>query len=768
MNRSRLKRVTAWTAGALAVPLLLLAGMTAWLLFTTSGARWIAGTVTQRFAPQVKYGALDGTIAGVLEVRDFRFEGGAEQAKIRIERITVDPTLSMLLSRTLRIERATVAGLTFTLPEQPKEDEEDQPLWVEPPLDVVVREFALADARVFEGREQLVQVRQLGVAARWSRDELVIERLELLPGDIAGSLSASGRITPEGNTVRGALKARWRDVVIPEKLAGRTLASEGELDLDGTPDRFAARGKLDFGPPEDLAHIELAINGTNRAATIRTFDVTQRAGRLSLAGDVQYDPRLAWNLTARADDFNPGAFAAQWPGRIDLDFATRGALAEQGPRGTVRIATLSGELRGRPLAGKGEMEFAAPSRLAGVVELASGKSRITVRGETDEAINATVDLRVAVLNDWIPDTRGSLTGQFRVRGAWPKLSIEGSADGKSLAVGARRDANGQDAAAAKVGSVHVAASVETPLDPQGKIEITARDVQAAGLKFKNAHLNGSGNQVKHQVVLEASGDRLDAVVRIAGGITKGGWSGELAKLELDATEVARLALRAPARVVYDAGAFSITESCFVSDESSLCLAANLERDGALQASYSFDRVQLGLANALAPDALPGQLRGELRGAGKVRRTPDGQWFGDARIASPSAQLVLLDEEPGESALGQHTFLLYENLDVQANLEGTRGSARLSAGLDHGGKVAGNVSMSNLTAAAPALRGDVSASMPTLAPFTAFVPTVANLDGSVDARIQIGGTTSAPELTGNVAGHEAAGGSGSARHRVARG
>ena len=107
------------------------------------------------------------------------------------------------------------------------------------------------------------------------------------------------------------------------------------------------------------------------------------------------------------------------------------------------------------------------------------------------------------------------------------------------------------------------------------------------------------------------------------------------------------------------------------------------------------------------------------------------------------------KSPAESVLGQRTFLLYENLDVQANLEGTTASARLTAGLDHGGKIAGAVALSNLTAAAPALRGDISASMPTLAPFAAFVPTVANLDGAVDAKSRSAGTIAAPEITGNV-------------------
>ena len=60
--------------GSLVALLLLLVGLVAWLLFTTSGARWVAGTVTSRFAPQVKYARIDGTIAGELDVTDFRFE----------------------------------------------------------------------------------------------------------------------------------------------------------------------------------------------------------------------------------------------------------------------------------------------------------------------------------------------------------------------------------------------------------------------------------------------------------------------------------------------------------------------------------------------------------------------------------------------------------------------------------------------------------------------------------------------------------------------
>jgi translocation and assembly module TamB len=377
-----------------------------------------------------------------------------------------------------------------------------------------------------------------------------------------------------------------------------------------------------------------------------------------------------------------------------------------------------------------------------------------VRGESASRIDATVDLAVASLNDWVPDTSGSLTGRFRVRGVWPKLTIDGGAQGNRIVYRAATE-DGRNAAARKpqelvrLGNVRVTATVDTPLDPTGKLEVVASRIQVAGWQFASARVVGSGNPAKHRATLDADGDKLDFGVTLAGGLTKTGWSGELSRLELEAPELARLALRAPARVVYDAGDFSIAESCFAGDDGSVCLAANLRQSGALDASYRIEQLSLGLANVLAPEAMPGQLRGDLRGAGKVRRAEDGQWFGEARIESPSARLTLADDGAAESALGQHTYLIYENLAVTADLAGTRAQARVTAGLDHGGRLEGELGLGNLTAAAPTLRGTVTASMPTLAPFAAFVPTAANLDGAVNAKIQIGGTVTAPEFTGNV-------------------
>jgi translocation and assembly module TamB len=732
-------KIALWSGGTLVFLLVAVLAAISWVLFTTSGARWVAEVATSRFAPMVRYATLDGTIAGELVVTDFRFEGDPTTAKIRVAKMTVDPTLRMLFSRVLRIDRASVEGLVLTLPTEEKPDEPDEPLWVEPPLEIVVNDFALRDGRVLKGDESLLTVKQLGIAARWSREAIEIERLELLPGDIEGEIDVKGRITPAGQTLRGVLDARWRKVVVPESLAGRVLHSEGELHIDGTPEKYAAKGELDVGPPGDMTHAVLDVSGTDQRAELRTLELRQRAGRFGVTGTVEFQP-VSWDLAANAQDFNPGALLAEWPGKLNLAITTRGVLAEAGPWGNVSIGRLDGVLRGRPIAGNGDIEFAAPDTLSGALQVKSGKSRVAVRGNNDgkQGIDATVELAVASLGDWLPDTAGSLTGDFRVRGVWPKLTIAGTAAGKSLAFAENR-----------VGALALNATVESPLDPSGKLRATATKVSAAGFEFSRVSVSASGNQSKHELAVEADGEKLDATVALAGGLKGAGWHGQLTKLTLALPEVANLALRAPSTIVIANGSFDISQTCLADADSALCVAAKVQQSGVLEASYSFEKVPLALANALAPEAMPGQLRGDVEGRGEIKRDADGQWLGDARISSPAARLVMIDEEGDTTALGQRTWLIYENLELHAELRGMNATASLTAALMNGGSLKAHVGASNLTAEAPAIEGRIEASFPTLAPFGAFVPTIANLDGAVNADIRLGGTIKAPEVTGNV-------------------
>ena len=542
--------------------------------------------------------------------------------------------------------------------------------------------------------------------------------------------------------MRAALKARWKDVVVPKNPAGRVLASRGEIELQGTPKDYAVKGALDVGPPNELVHVVVDASGTDARAELRHLELRQSAGQLALSGTVEFKP-VAWSLFAKASDFNPGALFTGWNGRINIDAHSRGLLAEEGPRGKLEIATLSGELRGRPIAGEGNVEFAAPSTLVGDLRVSSGKSRIAVKGSSADRnqIDAMVDLAVASLGDWVPDTQGSLTGQFTVRGVWPKLTVAGAADGKSLGMGENQ-----------VARIHVDATIASPLDPDGKVRAVATQVTVGGRQFAQVTLDASGNQAKHRVAVSADSERFDGAVELAGGLTKTGWRGELVRLQFHAPDIANLTLREPSRVVYDSGSFSLSQTCLEDKPTVLCTALKFEATGVLDAGYSFERVPLKLANTLAPDALSGELQGEVQGHGRVRHGANGQWIGDLAVTSESAHLVLAQGEAGHAAAAlanQGTLLIYEDLDIQADFAGMKANAKLTAKLEHGGSVSASMTASDLNAPAPRIAGKIHAAMPTLAPFGVFVPAVANLDGAVNAEIEVGGTTAKPEFTGTI-------------------
>ena len=205
-------------------------------------------------------------------------------------------------------------------------------------------------------------------------------------------------------------------------------------------------------------------------------------------------------------------------------------------------------------------------------------------------------------------------------------------------------------------------------------------------------------------------------------------------------------------MVYDSGSFSLSQTCLEDKPTVLCTALKFEATGVLDAGYSFERVPLKLANTLAPDALSGELQGDVQGHGRVRRGADGQWIGDLAVTSQSARLVMAQGEavPAAAALAnQGTLLIYEDLVMQADFAGMKANAKLTAKLAHGGSVSASMTASELNAPAPRIAGKIHAAMPTLAPFGAFVPAVANLDGAVNAEIDVGGTMARPEFTGSI-------------------
>lgn|GEM_PF-204301 len=601
---------------------------------------------------------------------------------------------------------------------------------------------------------------------RYKEEVLAIEQLTLIDPAGRGTLSAEGDVRfgeaaasaargaggqaepspaapagPDDDSSQGPpfyadLRVRWNGVQLPREWVGQPLATQGELKVLGSLAMFDAGGQLALGPPGKLADIAIDISGTTERVHVKRFEILQPGGSLAAQGDVQLSPAIGWQLNAQARTFDPGALVAGWPGKLGFEFDTRGEMTPRGPNASLNLKDLSGTLRGRPIAGHADLTLNPQKVIAGDLALSSGRSTVLVTGRGGQALDLDTQLQVASLEDWVPMAQGSLQGKFHISGTWPRLAINGAAQGNALAF-----------AGSSVRTVSVTADMRNPLEPAGTINVAASDIVSAGFEISSLQLDASGDEKAHTAHLKTTGQPASVEVRIQGGRDgPDGWAGAVEELNLAVTGIAPLSLRAPANVAFNPREFSVSESCLQGDQISACIAAEQNEARELNAKYTLEHLPLGLIAALAAPEMPFQVEAVIEGNGNIRRTPEGALFGQAEITSASGRI----SEAGASAQEEaaDALLSYEGLAMRAQLEGESANATLQLGFTGGGNLAGEVQVGELLSASPTVDGKATLTIADLSPVGLFVPQLADVHGSGEANVQVTGTVTAPNITGN--------------------
>jgi translocation and assembly module TamB len=874
-----MKRWVKWLIGSVAGVLLIAVLGVLWLLNTQSGARTAVALAHSALKDSLRIGAVEGTLAGPLTVRDVRYSDAASGLAVTVDQATLDLALRALFATRIHVVSAEIAGLDVALGES-HEDEPattDEPFTLEAPVDIVIERFALRKARVHRDGEELVGVRSAAFAGRWigrtiqveqldvnanqgeirfagkvsqadayqgegngrfrwrageqefagtlqananERDALVIvglteplradldvtltqrptlpwrfkldvpafdPRERLLPdaslerlaaqlqgeGTMAqgvvrgvidlngeplefkalrfehaddllqlgaeilaggGTLQADGTVQLAAQPVSAKFDAQWGELTIPERWVGQVLRTRGQLAFEGSADAYRANGEILLGPPDQVANIHLALAGSPQRIDFEQFDIVQPKGRLAAKGTVELEPRLAWTFDASANRFNPGNFAVDWPGDLSFTLATQGDIDDVGPQAHVQLQDLRGQLRGRTLAGRADIQLARNKLFSGIADLRSGASRVRLDARPGDAIDATARIEVASLDDWLPNAGGSVQGRFDVTGVWPELRIDGRARARNLQLDE-----------SSVQSLQLALEVNNPLEPNGAVDVTLTGVAAAGMELERVKLRADGNQAEHRLQLDARGQPISTRVALTGGLQEQTWRGEVQRLDLDVEKVANLALQNPVEVLYSPAESRVSDACFVDGDIRLCLAGQMQEAGTLQANYSLQNIPLALASAFAGEDSAIAIAGTLEGEGRIERNEDGQFNGDANLRSARAEINQRAVE-GDAPV---RLLVFEDLQFAANLAGESATAQLGARLNESGSLRGEVTAAGIDAPNPQIDGAVSLSLPSIAILEAFAPQVANVQGRIDLRADVGGTVEEPQIAGEL-------------------
>lgn len=565
--------------------------------------------------------------------------------------------------------------------------------------------------------------------AQFSHDfhTLSLQQLRLGSPQVKGSVEASGTVQLAAKPLSAQLDIRWNDLQLPAELVGQALASHGELKASGSADQYHAEGDVAIGPPGKPAQLALNLDGTPQRVILHTLALKQAQGGLQASGTLTLQPTLAWQVEATADKLDPGQLFAGWKGSLDFDIASSGSLPKDGPDATLEIRQLAGKLRERAIGGHGKLHLSPGEVVDGQLDLASGGSTVKLLARPGNSNDADLQLAIASLGDWLPNAGGRLDGHFNIRGRQPKLSINGQLHGQSLAWQQQ-----------KVDALQLIVGIPDISHPAGKLDLQTRGVYLQGLLFQQLDLLAEGSQGDHRLDVHARGSQLSGSLALHGALKGSRWNGTLSTLNLEPQGMPGWRLLQPAQLSYDDGAMSLSELCLSAGDPQLCVAAKQGKPGNLDASYRLQALPLALLlNASGNADLPMRADGVIEGSGKIRRSAAGALSGNASIGSERGSISYTDhaDEP---------LLRYDQLRVDADLSPANQRIVVKGGLDDGGRIDGQVTISG---AQQALGGQLGLRLNNLAFIELFSSEVASVKGSVDGNFRFAGTLKQSAVTG---------------------
>lgn len=558
------------------------------------------------------------------------------------------------------------------------------------------------------------------------KQRIMLQQLVLTSPQIKGTLQGRGVVDLATASPTADLHLTWKDVLVPADLAGQELASAGDITLNGSAEQYRVKGKIDAGPPQHPTHLSLDLNGTPKQVLLDSLAINQAKGHLDTRGTLTLQPLMGWDLSVQGENFDPGQLLAGWDGALDIDLTTQGQLADAGPDATLALDKLQGTLRQRQLKGHGKLHVTPERIVNGKLQLASGHSTVDIdaRGKTQNHIDLTLAIRS--LNDWLPDASGALTGHVAVTGKWPKLAARGHIAGQKLAL----DENHVD-------DLKLDFDISDISHPGGNLDLQGRQIRTSGLRFATLSLTGHGNADRHTVKLDARGEPLSLNMSLSGHMQGDAWNGTLSELRLEPQGMPAWTLEQPARLAWDDGRASLSETCLTAGDPRLCVAAKQSRDGALDASYHLQAIPLALIVTAVGDDLPMRADGVINGDGTLARSANGELGGHATLVSPQGSIHYTDRP-------DTPLLAYRDFNIKADLAPDRQHVTVNARLDKGGQLNGDVSINGPQ---QDLDGEVTLRLESLAPIELFTSEVADVEGRLDGRFRLAGTLDAPDIQG---------------------
>lgn len=290
---------------------------------------------------------------------------------------------------------------------------------------------ALDLAQVFpEQAETLANLSQWQgkIRINGSTSEVQVEQLEL--SQINGPATLTGDASWQQENGQISANIDWHELTWNS--SEQSLGSEqGSLRLSGRQDDYQLEGQAQLSaadyPPGQFV---LRGKGDENQFQLEQLHVDWLGGEIQAAGELSWQPQLAWTLNLSSKAINPQALVPALAGELNLQAQTRGQQEGDDWDALLELKQLSGTLQGRPLGGQGSLRYRQGQLSSAGLKLNSGATELLLQSapapadpipadpaatENTQAAPGTASqqalhwqLQLRQLGNWLDDATGSL------------------------------------------------------------------------------------------------------------------------------------------------------------------------------------------------------------------------------------------------------------------------------------------------------------------------------------------------------------------------
>lgn len=376
--------------------------------------------------------------------------------------------------------------------------------------------------------------------------------------DLLNETSWTGTILGgEGSLI--AINDSWPDIML------ENLRTENAAGTFGTYGGQVS-GTASYWRTRDVKLV-VDLDGNEDGIVFSNVDVMFKESEGTASGEIGWVDKFYWKGKGQAENVNPYDYADMFAGSLKGTVTSYGEIGyEDEDLLSCYFDTqdLEGTIGDYPVTGSGRVRIEDVDVLFENVLLKSAESVIEMDGEFTDFMDFYFEMYSPDLDQFLPGSSGFLAASVIVYGAVDTPYISFDLDGDNL----RYQGN-------SIGRIHGGGQVD--FAPSGQIyaDVTAEQMNIAGLNVDSATLLSTGVLEDHQVLAQLNSELVNGDLRLVGGVSDDVWNTDIQKFSLAFEQYGEWDAQKRASMTLSEQDISIDNLCLTGAGGTLCTTADL-------------------------------------------------------------------------------------------------------------------------------------------------------------------------------------------------